>query len=445
VGRGGWSRREFLAASGAIAGVSAVGATAACSSNHQDENPQADGQRDFDPADWASVRDQFPLDPNLHHFAAFVLAAHPRPVGEAISRYRDALDLDTEAALVEFSERDTEVRAAAATYLGAEPDEIALTDSTTMGLGLVYGGLRLNPGEEILTTEHDFYSTHEALRWRSIRGGHQVRRVRLYDDASQASVDEIVSRLVAAITPASRLVAVTWVHSSTGVRLPIAEIAAALADVNATRDEADRALLSVDGVHGFGAVDVTAADLGCDFLISGTHKWLFGPRGTGLVWGKRSAWARLDPVIPPFSSEGFNAWTLGDEPARTVPGTLFTPGGYHSFEHRWALGQAFDFHDAIGKSAVAERIRVQATALKAGLADIAGVKVITPQDPELSAGIVCLTVDGQEPPDTLGGLRDQDILASLTPYATSYVRLGPSIVTTPDEVTQVISTIANLS
>ena len=128
-----------------------------------------------------------------------------------------------------------------------------------------------------------------------------------------------------------------------------------------------------------------------------------------------------------------------------MPGTLFTPGGYHSFEHRWALGQAFDFHDAIGKSAVAERIRVQATALKAGLADIAGVKVITPQDPELSAGIVCLTVDGQEPPDTLGSLREQDILASLTPYATSYVRLGPSIVTTPDEVAQVISTIANLS
>lgn len=418
--------------------AAAVGVQA-CSSGDDDPSakPAATDEKPpgLDPKDWDSVRAQFALDESLLHFAAFVLASHPRPVGEAITEYRDALDQNTEGALVTYAEREAEVAAAAADYLGVDAEEIALTDSTTMGLGVVYGGLRLAPGDEILTTEHDFYSTHEALRWRSIRGGHPVRRVRLYDDPSQATVDGIVSRLVAGVTPQTRVVAVTWVHSSTGVRLPIAEIAAALAD----RD----VLLCVDGVHGFGAVDAGPADLGCDFLMTGTHKWLFGPRGTGLVWGKREAWAQLDPVIPPFSPEGFQAWTTGAEVSRDRPGTLFSPGGYHSFEHRWALGQAFDFHAAIGRAAVAERIEEQATALKEGLAGIDGVTVVTPRAPELSAGIVCLTVDGQEPPDTLGILLQQKIVASLTPYATTYVRLGPSIVTTPAQVDTVITTIAD--
>jgi selenocysteine lyase/cysteine desulfurase len=186
----------------------------------------------------------------------------------------------------------------------------------------------------------------------------------------------------------------------------------------------------VDGVHGFAAVDAGPAELGCDFLMTGTHKWLFGPRGTGLVWGRKEAWAQLDPVIPSFSAD----------PSR--PATAFTPGGYHSFEHRWALGEAFDFHQAIGRKAVADRIAEQATALKEGLAEIEGVTVVTPQSPDLSAGIVCLTVDGQEPPDTLGVLLDAGVIASLTPYATTYVRLGPSIVTTPDEVDAAIAAIA---
>ena len=390
----------------------------------------------FDPQDWGSVRSQFSLDEGVSHFAAFVLAAHPRQVGEAIAEYRDALDRNTEEALARYADREVQVVAAAADYLGVDAEEIALTDSTTMGLGVVYGGLRLAPGDEILTTEHDFYSTHEALRWRSIRGDHPVRRVRLYDDPSQASVDGIVSRLVAGVTPKTRVVAVTWVHSSTGVRLPITEIAEALAGKDV--------LLCVDGVHGFGAVDAGPPDLGCDFLMTGTHKWLFGPRGTGFVWGKREAWDRLDPVIPPFSAEGFQAWTAGAaEVSRARPGDLFSPGGYHSFEHRWALDAAFDFHAAIGRAAVAGRIEEQATALKEGLAGIDGVTVVTPQAPELSAGIVCLTVDGQDPPTTLGILADKKIVASLTPYATTYVRLGPSIVTTPDEVDTVVATIAD--
>ena len=89
----------------------------------------------------------------------------------------------------------------------------------------------------------------------------------------------------------------TWVHSGTGVKLPDPrQIADALARLNAGRAEADRALLCVDGVHGFGVEDVDLPDLGCDFLAAGCHKWLFGPRGTGGL-GRRD-WAPLPAIIP---------------------------------------------------------------------------------------------------------------------------------------------------
>jgi selenocysteine lyase/cysteine desulfurase len=445
------SRRAFLSRSGAVAGSLALGGAAACQSGDDGSDPRggaegAAGQTAFDPGDWASIRDQFPLTPDIRHFAAFVLAAHPRPVADAIERHRRGLDEDTHGYLEERQgESELAARNAAAEYLEADPSEIAFTDSTTMGLGLVYGGLRLRPGQEVLTTEHDFYSTHEALRLVADRHGATVRRVRLYDQPARASVDEIVGRLSAAVTAATRAVAVTWVHSSTGVKLPIAQIAAALADVNAGRDAADRVLLCVDGVHGLGAEDDTVTTLGCDFLISGTHKWLFGPRGTGIVWGRREAWEAIGPTIPPFAAEHFGAWAAGASPQGTDPGASNTPGGYHSFEHRWAVAEAFRFHLDIGKAAVAQRTSEQATQLKAGLADVAGVDVVTPTDPALSAGIVCVSTGAVAPAGVVGALINRQIAASVTPYRESYLRFGPSIVTSPEEVDAVVDAMRELA
>jgi selenocysteine lyase/cysteine desulfurase len=240
----------------------------------------------FDPRSWSSVRAQFALPEGVHHLAGFVLAPHPRPVREAIERHRRGLDADPYRYLHEHQAGlEAAVRDEAARYLGARTGEIALTDSTTMGLGLLYGGLRLPAGAEILTTTHDFFATHEALR---LRGG-RVRRVRLYRDAATASVDEIVSSLTRALTRRTRLVAITWVHSSTGVKLPVRALADAIRG---------RALLAVDGVHGLGVEPDAVRALGCDFLVAGTHKWLAGPRGTGLIWARDGAAARA--TIPSF-------------------------------------------------------------------------------------------------------------------------------------------------
>ena len=419
---GGVGRRALLGA-GLAAGAGV--ALAGCTSDATPAQPAP-----FDPKDWASVRAQFALDPNLAHFAAFVFAAHPAPVRAAIDRHRAGLDADTHGYLRDDAKLEEDARTAAATYLGANAGEIALTDSTTMGMGLLCAGVRLRAGQDVVTTEHDFFGTHEALRLLSERTGTAVSRARLYDDPAAANDADIVSRLRAAIGPRTRLVVVTWVHSSTGVRLPIKAIAGMLAEHNANRDPADRALLCVDGVHGFAAVDASVTDLGCDFLTTGTHKWLFGPRGTGLLWGK--AWDAVAPVIPSFS--------IPDS-----PGQKATPGGYHSFEHRWAVKEAFDFHRSIGRSRIAARIQEQATRLKDGLAGIPTVKLVTPKDPNLSAGLVMCSIAGVSPQDAVRRLREQyRIVASVTPYDNPYVRFGPSIVTSPEQVDQVIKAVGEL-
>ena len=114
---------------------------------------------------------------------------------------------------------------AAGGYLSARPADIALTDSTTMGLGLLYNGLDLRAGQEVVTTTHDFFATHEALRLKAARSGATVRQVPLYRDPARASEDEIVESVRRAVGPRTRVVALTWVHSSTGVKLPVRRIA----------------------------------------------------------------------------------------------------------------------------------------------------------------------------------------------------------------------------
>ena len=179
---------------------------------------------------------------------------------------------------------------------------------------------------------------HESIRHACLRSGATSRRIPLFDSYKSISSDQIVERIRNGIGPKTRAVGITRVHSSSGLRLPVRRIADAIAQVNANRSEKDQVLLIVDGVHGLGVEDPKITDLGCDAFAAGTHKWIFGPRGTGFVWAKPGVWAGMNPLTPTFYSlDSFTAWEQGKAPAPPARAAWFSPGGFQAFEHMWAL------------------------------------------------------------------------------------------------------------
>ncbi|MET0808880.1 MAG: aminotransferase class V-fold PLP-dependent enzyme, partial [Pseudoxanthomonas sp.] len=247
--------------------------------------------------------------------------------------------------------------------------------------------------------------------------------------------------LLAGIGPKTRVVGLTWVHSSSGIRLPIREISAAL-----RARKGAPVLLVVDGVHGLGSTDETVATLGADYFCAGTHKWMFGPRGTGLVWANAENWARLRPTIPSFSDfDQYTAWEQGKAPASPNNANRMTPGGFVAYDHQWATAAAFRMHQQMGKARVAARIRSLNDQCKAGLGENRKVRIHTPRSGDLSAGLVCFEVEGMKPADVVKRLLERRIIASTSPYAITYARLAPSLVNTPEQVDRAVRAVREIS
>src|SRR2546430_8297458 len=151
--------------------------------------------------DWRVVREQFDLDPNFAHLGLFYLTSHPRPVRAAIELYRRKLDanpfLTVEQGMFEAPERNLPLRVTTALgkYIGGDADDIALTPNTTTGLSLIYHGLPLKTGDEILTTNHDHFVHHEAIRLATERNGASCRRIPLWESWSSITSDGIVDHI----------------------------------------------------------------------------------------------------------------------------------------------------------------------------------------------------------------------------------------------------------
>lgn len=424
-----WTRRNFLLTAGlGTAAGPLVSSQAATSKPSVDRLSK---QQRFN--NWRDVRTYFNLDPQYIHMAGLLLASHPTPVQAAIDEHRDGLDQNPTHYLYDHrQDLVAEVRRHAAEYLGVQANDIALTDSTTMGTALVINGLSIRPDQEMLTTTYDYYSTHTSLTYKASRTGAKVNEIPLYQDIQTVTEGEMVETLIKGIGPKTRLVTATWVHSSTGLKVPIAKISEQLQQLNQSRSEADRILFFVDGVHGLGVEADALTALGCDFFVAGTHKWMFAPRGSGFIWGKPETQNAVTPTIPTFT--GGAGW-----------GSWMTPGGFKSFEHQWAMAQAFAFYQQIGKKRVTQRLHSLSRQLKKGLSKMQHVKLYTPIDDHLSAAIVCFDVDGLSPKAVVAKLKANHVIASTTPYETSYARLTPGIYNTPDEMDRVLSHIRDLA
>ena len=431
-------RRSFLIK----AGVTAAAAVSV-SSHTAGTRAGASAEPDI----WKYVRGQFDqLAPDRIHLSSFFLVSHPRPVREAIENHRRAIDNNP----LEYLEKNLydmpgKIQAAAAEYLGGKPEEIALTNSTTMGLALIYQGLPLKSGQEILTTAHDHFVHHESIRLAAERAGASVKKIALYNRTSAVTETEIAERVRKGIMPKTRAVGMTWVHSGTGLKLPIRQISDVIREANRGRAEEDRILLIVDGVHGFGVEDESVPEMGADFFIAGTHKWIFGPRGTGIVWARAENWKELRMVFPAFAAETFGAWMTESKLSAPMRAAWVGQGGFHAFEYEWALPAAFEFHRKIGRKKIAGRIHFLNEQCRDGLATMRHIKLHTPRSTALSAGLVCFEVDGIKSADVVKRLHEKSIVASTAPYREGYARLAPSLLNSPEEIDTVLREIKALA
>lgn len=404
------NRREFLKQAGILAAALPLGASL----------PNVAGAANAAPATgnkWTRLQQLFDQDPAYLHFSNFLITSHPKPVRDAIERHRAALDknpglaMDWDLGVIE--QREANVRVWAGRYLQADAKQIALTGSTTEGLAMIYGGVHVRPDQEILTTEHEHYATHTILALRSERDSTRVRKIRLFTDSYSATKAEILAAIDGAIRPETRVLGMCWVHSGSGMKLPIGEIGAIVDRHNRGRSDADRIVYVVDGVHGFGVDNLNFAQMNCDFFIAGTHKWMFGPRGTGIVCSRFAEVRYVTPIIPTFSEA-------------TAFSTTMTPGGYHSFEHRWALDEAFKLHLELGKAEVEARIHALNSYLKQRLQQRPQIELVTPLSPELSAGFTFFRVKGKDSDKIAAHLMANRVVADAV-----HRDVGPVIRTAP--------------
>jgi selenocysteine lyase/cysteine desulfurase len=392
------------------------------------------------PLDVAKFRALFPsMSTRPINFAAMALASMPAEVKIAVDKHRAELDhAPYQTQLDQLHRQEGEVCQAVSDYFAVPKDNIALTTGTTLGLSLLYAGLQIRPDQEILTTEHEFSRTLTTLDWRRERDGVRNRRLKLMPNPAAVTKDTLLKELSSAVCSHTRVVALQWVYSSTGVKLPLAEIADWLnSKVNPGRAPEDRILLCIDGVHGFGVEDATFRQLGCDFFVSGCHKWAFGPRGTGIWCGASDAWLQYRQLVPTSSND-------------KKIGLRNSPGGVQAYEHIWALEEAFRLLIK-EKARIAKHVHGLTTDFKRELAKIRGISIITPMSVDYSAGIVCFDIEGLGTAQAVDKLLEKDIRASISsgdagrPPDLRHVRVSIAAFNTAAEVDECLRAVALLA
>jgi isopenicillin-N epimerase len=225
--------------------------------------------------------------------------------------------------------------------------------------------------------------------------------------------------------------------------MPIAELTREIKRINEKRKPEDRIITVLDAVHGFGVEKEKFHELGCDFYITGCHKWLYGPRGTGIVAATKEAWQLVSPVIPSFS-DVMDRVIEGKKRPDKMDGKQMTPGGFKAFEHRWAMYEAFEFMMGIGQQHIYERVHKLNKLCKEGLTSLPFVDLHTPLDDDLSSGITCFEMDGYSSEELVEACLKKNLIITSAPYKTSFARMTPGIINTEDEIYAAIDILRNL-
>lgn len=378
-----------------------------------------------DEAFWELVKRQFPLAPDLILMNAANLCPSPFPVQERV--FELTRDVDADASFQnrgKFGALQEASREALAGYLGATPDEIAITRNTSESNNTVLNGLSLGAGDEVVLWEQNHPTNNISWDVRAERWGFTVRRVSTPPAA--ATADELVSAFRAAMTPRTRVLSFSHISNATGVALPAADLCRMAREAGV--------LTLVDGAQSFGAVQVDVHEMGCDFYTGSAHKWFVGPKEAGVLY------VRAERIPEMWASDVGVGW----EGAVGGGARKFDNLGQRDDAAVAALATAVAFHRAIGPERVEARVRALAAALKGAVRErVPGVAFHTSDVPERSAGIVVVQLPIDDHRALYGRLYEEHRIAG-APRGSDFpgIRFCPHIYNTMAEIDRVADALA---
>ncbi len=321
---------------------------------------------------WSNIRKLFPLNTERSFLNNGTMGPSPYHVVQAV---HDAIDHINTSAV--YGGGKAKAKLALSQLLNIKPSELALTHNVTEGINIAAWGIPLKKGEEVIVTDHEHVGNGLPWLHRARFSNAKVRVLRLQDTA-----EKTLEELKKLINSKTRIIAVPHVTCTTGQVLPVKQICELAKKKNIWS--------AIDGAHGVGMMPLDLKDLGCDVYSSCCHKWLLGPKGTGVLFVSEECQEKLKAVFVGGYS-GLD-WNVHRE-APFISDTHTTAAhkyhyGTQDASRYYGINSAVEFHNSVGPKRVYNRILELQKYLQMKLGELnAPIEVLTPSEQVSRCGI----------------------------------------------------------
>lgn len=371
---------------------------------------QAAQDEDF----WFSIQQAFTVTRGITNLNNGGVSPSPRVVTEALVRYIWEQEDATAYTMWQILEPQSEtVRTGLADVFGCHREEIAITRNASESLEILLMGMDLKSGDEILTTTQDYPRMLTTLRQRELREGLTLKMVKI--PIAPKKLDQISDAFAQGITPRTRVILISHVINITGQITPVKQVC----DLAQSKGIE----VIVDGAHSFAHFDFKQKDIGCDYYGTSLHKWLFAPKGSGLLFVKRE---KIEKIWPLMAAEKKQATDI----------RKFEEIGTHSAAPRLAIGEAILFHQGIGPKRKEARLRYLSRYWMNKLKDLPNVRFHTSFEPNQSCGIANIEITGLDPVQIANYLMSQHKIFTVPIVHEEFkgIRITPNVYTTLREL-----------
>lgn len=374
---------------------------------------------------WSRIAQAYTASPNILNLNNGGVSPQPKIVQDAVDRYYHLSNEAPTYYMWQILDKGREpLRRKLADLAGTSAEELAINRNTTEALATVTWGLTLNRGDEVVMTRQDYPNMIHAWRQKEMRDGIKIKWINLNLPVES---DEIVLReFINATTSRTRIWHITHMINWTGQILPVKKLC---------EEARKRNIISiVDGAHTFAHMDFKITDFNPDYFGTSLHKWLSAPFGTGMLYVKRENIAGLWPLFP------------NDKPTDSNI-RKFETLGTRSFAPEQAIGQAIDFHNAIGSKRKEERLRYLKNYWCEKVMKHPRVKLHVSLKPEYACALGTFSIDGMDPNDIVNRLfNDFQIHTTAIKWENlSCVRVTPHVYTLTRDLDRFVEAVLKIA